>query len=70
MYCTKCDKQHAGYRCPYCGNFLLSDPALKGKNYSVYHRQVTKENKKSWPIYLFLFLFVAAWITIVVLCII
>ena len=47
MYCTKCAKHHAGYRCPYCGEFLLDDPALKDKNYSVYDKQMKKDSKKN-----------------------
>lgn len=67
MYCTKCAKHHAGYRCPYCGEFLLDDPALKDKNYSIYDKQMKKDSKKNWPAYIFLFLFIAAWLTIVIL---
>lgn len=65
MHCTKCGKYYEGYRCPYCGHFLLDDPSSKGKKNSVYHKQSEEENKKLWPVYIFLIVFVCAWIFVV-----
>lgn len=66
MYCKKCNKDHAGYRCPYCGDFLLDDPAIKGKNFSVYHKETVSAGRKMWPVYLFLIAFVGAWLFVII----
>ncbi len=65
MQCTKCGKHHEGYRCPYCGHFLLDDPALKNKKYSLYHKQMKQENRTQWPLYIFLIVFVGGWLGII-----
>lgn len=65
MYCNKCRKYHEGYRCPYCGDFVLDDPSIKGKKISLYHKEITREKIRMIPLYIFLALFVGGWLFVV-----
>lgn len=65
MTCPKCKKQLTGYRCPDCNYFLLDDPKYKGKKYSLYHKETARENRRMWPAYAFLILFVSAWLFVI-----
>ena len=65
MICPKCNKYLEGYRCPDFNIFLLDDPSLKRKKGSLYYKELSKDNHKMIPMYIFLFVFVAAWIIVV-----
>lgn len=64
IQCPKCNRYLEGYRCPHCKYFLLDDPVLKRKKYSLYHHEMNKDNKKVWPYYLLLFLIVGGLLSI------
>lgn len=65
MYCPNCKQYLEGYRCPKCNIFLLDDPNVKKKKGSLYYREITKSNRRMWPVYLFLLLFCGGWLFVV-----
>ena len=46
IQCPKCNRYLEGYRCPHYKYFLLDNPVLKHKKYSLYHHEMNKDNKK------------------------
>ena len=55
IQCPKCNRYLEGYRCPHCKYFLLDDPVLKHKKYSLYHHEMNKDNKKCGHIIFYCF---------------
>lgn len=64
MYCTHCKKNHAGYRCPYCGNFELDGAELHNRHaksiYAQKRNKADRSNTISSFLWLFLILFLFA----------
>ncbi len=68
MYCVHCKKDHAGYRCPYCGNFELTDTELYNRHSkSVYAKSQKKSDRGNLLHAIFLICFLVIFLTILVI---
>lgn len=58
MYCEKCGKNHAGYRCPYCGDFVLKDVDLHDKRAKSKYAKKRRRDEAAYNLSSFIIIFV------------